>query len=86
MERNIWQLQEAKSKFSELIDRTLSNGVQFVTRRGKRAVVVMPMEEYERLTRRAGRISEFLLASPLLGSDLKIERDQSRPRNIGIEP
>jgi len=86
MQHNIWQLQEAKSKFSELIDRTLSNGVQFVTRRGKKAVVVMPIDEYERLTRRPGRISDFLLASPLAGSDLQIERDQSRPRDIGIEP
>ena len=86
MQQNIWQLQEAKSKFSELIDKTLSNGVQFVTRRGKKAVAVMPIDEYERLTQRAGRISEFLLASPLAGSNLQIERDLSRSRNIVIEP
>ena len=86
MQHNIWQLQEAKSKFSELVDRTRSNGAQIVTRRGKKAVVVIPIEEYERLTQRSGCISEFLLASPLAGSDLHIERDQSRPRDIGIEP
>ncbi len=86
MEHNTWQLQEAKSKFSELVDRTLSNGVQFVTRRGKKAVVVMPIGEYERLTRCSGRISDFLLASPLAGSDLQIERVTGRPRNIEIEP
>jgi len=85
MQQNIWQLQEAKSKFSELVDRTLSNGVQIVTRRGKKAVVVMPIDEYERLTQRGGKISEFLLASPLGGSDLHIERDQSHARDIGIE-
>ncbi len=85
MQQNNWQLQEAKSKFSELIDRTLSYGVQTVTRRGKKVVVVMPIDEYERLTQRAGHISEFLLTSPLAGSDLQIERDQSRPRDIGIE-
>jgi len=74
VQQDIWQLQEAKSKFSELIDKTLSNGVQYVTRRGKKAVVVMPIDEYERLTQRAERISEFLLTSPLLGSDLYFER------------
>jgi antitoxin Phd len=77
MLQNIWQLQEAKSKFSELVDKTLANGVQFVTRRGKKAVVVMPIEEYERLTQRRDGISEFLLSSPLVGSDLSIERSQS---------
>ena len=86
MQRNIWQLQEAKSKFSELVEKTLSNGVQFVTRRGKKAVVVMPIDEYERLTQRAGRISEFLLTSPLIGSDLSIERTQGQPLDMGIVP
>jgi antitoxin Phd len=77
MLQNIWQLQEAKSKFSELVDKTLSNGVQFVTRRGKKAVVVMPIAEYERLTQRGAGISEFLMTSPLVGSDLYLERNQS---------
>ena len=36
-----WQLQEAKSRFSELVDRTLAEGPQLVTRRGAEAVVVI---------------------------------------------
>jgi antitoxin Phd len=83
MQQNIWQLQEAKSKFSELVDKTLSNGVQFVTRRGEKAVVVISIDEYERLTQRTDRISEFLVSSPLVGSDLSIERNQSLPQDIG---
>jgi antitoxin Phd len=86
MGQNIWQLQEAKSKFSELVDKTLSDGVQFVTRRGEKAVVLLSIDEYERLTQRAGRISEFLLTSPLIGSDLNIERDQSLPGKMDIVP
>jgi hypothetical protein len=42
MQQNIWQLQEAKSKFSEFVDRTLSNGVQIVTRRGKKGSWLYP--------------------------------------------
>jgi prevent-host-death family protein len=83
---NIWQLQDAKSKFSEVVDRALAQGTQIVTRRGKKAVVVMPFEEYERLTQRTGSLTQFLLASPLAGSGLKIKRDKSLPRNIEIEP
>ena len=83
---NIWQLQEAKSKFSELVNRTLAEGVQIVTRNGKRSVVVLPFEEYERLIQREGSLAQFLMASPLSGSELVIDRDRSLPRSIEIEP
>jgi prevent-host-death family protein len=83
---NIWQLQDAKSKFSEVVDRALKQGAQIVTRRGRKTVVVIPFEEYERLTHKKGSLVQFLLASPLAGSDLTIERDQSLPRSIEIEP
>jgi len=40
-----WQLQEAKSRFSELVDCTLAEGPQLVTRRGAEAVVVIAAPE-----------------------------------------
>ncbi|RPI34106.1 MAG: type II toxin-antitoxin system Phd/YefM family antitoxin [Chloroflexota bacterium] len=83
---NLWQLQEAKSKFSEVVDHALTHGVQIVTRRGKKTVVVMPFNEYERLTKRSGSLAKFLLDSPLAGSEMSIERDQSLPRKTNIEP
>ena len=82
---NIWQLQDAKSKFSELIDRALSGGVQIVTRRGKKAVAIMPYEEYERLTRPSDRLSHFLRESPLSGSGLYLTRDTSEPRTVEFD-
>jgi antitoxin Phd len=82
----IWQLQNAKSKFSELVERTLAQGTQIVTRRGEKVVAVMPYEEYERLTQRTGSLAQFLLGSPLAGSELKIKRDQSQPRGTEFEP
>jgi prevent-host-death family protein len=83
---NIWQLQEAKSKFSEMVERTLENGVQIVTRHGRKTVVIMPFDEYIRLTKRTESLSQFLMESPLAGSELVIERDQSTPRHLEIEP
>ena len=83
---NIWQLQEAKSKFSELVNRARAHGAQIITRRGKKAVVILPYEEYERLTKDDKSLVEFLLTSPFLGADLPIERDKSLPRDIEIEP
>jgi antitoxin Phd len=82
---NLWQLQDAKSKFSEVVERALAQGVQIVTRRGKKTVVVMPFEEYERLTQQGDKLSHFLLTSPLAGSDLSIERDRGFPRDLEIE-
>jgi antitoxin Phd len=83
---NIWQLQDAKSKFSELVDRACAEGVQIITRRGKKAVVVLPYEEYEQLTRQGDSLAHFLLASPLAGSELGIERDKRFPRPVELEP
>ena len=77
---NLWQLQDAKSKFSEVVERALAQGAQIVTRRGKKTVVIMPFEEYERLTHQGGSLAQFLLTSPLAGSELTIERDKSLPR------
>jgi len=84
--KNIWQLQDAKSKFSELVERALTNGVQIVTRRGQKTVVVLPYEEYQRLANPSDSLAQFLLSSPLLGSELTIERDKRLPRDIEVEP
>ena len=45
-----WPLQDAKARFSELVDTTLKKGPQIVTRRGVETVVVVPIEEWRRLT------------------------------------
>jgi len=44
-----WQLQDAKARFSELIDQTLEHGPQVVTRRGIDTAVVISVEEWRRL-------------------------------------
>lgn len=44
-----WQLQDAKARFSELIDDTLERGPQVVTRRGIDTAVVVSFEEWRRL-------------------------------------
>ena len=82
----MWQLRDAKSKFSELVNRAMAQGTQIVTRRGKNAVVVMPFDEYKRLTEKKEGFSDFLLASPFAGSEIQIDRDKSLPRRFEIEP
>jgi antitoxin Phd len=71
-----WQIQEAKNKLSELIDRAIAEGPQVITRHGVEVVVVMPFTGYKKLTARNQKLGDFLMASPLHKSGLVIERDQ----------
>ncbi len=80
-----WKLQDAKSRFSELFDRALTEGAQVVSRRGKQKVVVIAKDEYDRLTRPRESLSQFFLNSPLAGSELNLERSQDAPRSVEIE-
>ena len=60
-----WQLQEAKSRFSEFLDAALTKGPQVVTRRGVEAAVLVPIEEWRRMqTAARPNIKELLLSGP----------------------
>jgi prevent-host-death family protein len=72
----IWQLQEAKSKFSQLVRQALSEGPQIVIRHGEEVAVVLSIDDYRRLSEPRPSLLELLLDSPLRGSGLEIERDQ----------
>ena len=76
----IWQLQDAKNKFSEVIERALKHGPQLITRRGKKTVIIMSYEEYTRMKRSQIKLSEFFRASPLTKVDLNLKRDKSLSR------
>jgi len=79
-----WPVAAAKTHFSAMIDRALAEGPQMVTRRGKRTVVVVPAEEWERRSKRIGSLAEFFAASPLRGSRLKVQRARDLPRDVGV--
>jgi len=79
-----WPVAQAKARLSEVIDRALRQGPQTIMRRGKRAVVVVSAEEWERRTRRRGNLAEFFAASPLRGSQLDLDRPRDGARDIGL--
>ena len=78
----VWQIQDAKNKLSEVINRAITQGPQVITRHGEKTVVVVAYAEYETLRKSQGKLSAFFRASPLAGLDLT--RDQS-PTRVGIE-
>ena len=60
----VWPVQDAKARFSELLDASLRDGPQVVTRRGVEAAVLVPIEEWRRLTQAARPTLKELLLSP----------------------
>ena len=80
MDNDIWTVAEAKAKLSEVIERAQKEGPQVITRNGRRAVVVVDADEWERRTKRSGSLAEFFAASPLRGSGLKVRRSKDRMR------
>jgi antitoxin Phd len=57
-----WQVQDAKARFSELLEARLEEGPQVVTRRGVAAAVLVPIEEWRRVQRRSQpTLNELLL-------------------------
>src|SRR6266436_3433456 len=79
-----WTVAQAKAKFSEIIERAMSEGPQTITRRGRSAAVVVGAEEWQRKTKRVGNLAEFFAASPLRGSGLKVRRLKERPRKTNL--
>lgn len=79
-----WSVAEAKARFSDIVARALEDGPQTVTRRGRRAVVVVSAEEWDRKTARNGSLADFFAASPLCDSGLDIERSDDLGRPVDL--
>lgn len=77
-----WQLQEAKNKFSHVVDKAMQDGPQFVTRRGKRSVVVLSIEEFEKSFHYRPDLKTFLLSTP--HEEIDTERSNDSFRDIDI--
>ncbi len=75
-----WKLEDAKARFSEVVRLARSEGPQRVTVRGRDAVVVMSIEELERLLPTAPKtpLVNFLEGLKLDGLDLEREPDHGR--------
>lgn len=78
-----WQLQDAKNRFSEVVDKALTEGPQYVTRNGKDAVVVVATAEFQPQTKPPKKsFVEFLLSAPKVDIDFEEGRKTGRSRNF----
>jgi antitoxin Phd len=78
--KRVWQLQEAKSKLSEVVDEAIHHGPQVITKRGVEVAIVLSSVEYRKMTASQKKLSTFFRESPLVGVDLDLRRDTSEMR------
>jgi PHD/YefM family antitoxin component YafN of YafNO toxin-antitoxin module len=62
----------------------VTRGPQKITRNGRKAVVVVSAEEWERKTKRMGTLAEFFAGSPLRASGLKVKRSKDKLRSADL--
>jgi prevent-host-death family protein len=82
-----WSVQDAKARFSELLETCLREGPQLVTKRGAEAAVLVPAEQWKRVQAAARPSLKELLLSPAPRGDLAVPARGSlrrrRPPKLG---
>ncbi len=81
----VWQLQEAKNKFSEVIEEAVRHGPQVITKHGVETAIVLSYAEYRKMLLGRKKLSEFFRQSPLVRVELDLRRDTSPPRDQSIQ-
>ncbi len=82
-----WPVQDAKAKFSELLDTALAEGPQIVTKRGVETAVLLPIEQWRKLERMTRpNLKELLLAPEARTEDLTPPRGRRlHPNRLTLE-
>jgi antitoxin Phd len=75
-----WPVQDAKARFSEMLDMCLKEGPQVITRRGAEAAVLVPVEDWRRLKRSAAPTLKALLLTDTGRGELNIAPRGARRR------
>lgn len=85
MAKPTWSVQDAKNRFSEVVE-AARRKPQTVTKHGKAAVVIVAADEYERLRKlqhlQAPSFSDMLLAMPQ--GDVEFDRIPAKPRDVAF--
>ena len=77
---NKWQVQEAKARFSEMLETSLADGPQVVTKRGVESAVLVPIDQWRRLLRMTRPDLKELLLAPEARTDALTPPRRDLPR------
>jgi prevent-host-death family protein len=84
---SVWPVQDAKARFSELLDACVTDGPQVVTRRGAELAVLVPVGEWRRLQATARpSLKQLLLADAARTDRLVPARGKARRRPAAVLP
>ena len=78
-----WQVQEAKTRLSEVIERARTEGPQTITRHGAERAVVLSIEHYRALAAHKPDFKAYLLGGPKF-DDFSTERDRDIGRPVEL--
>jgi len=78
-----WQLADAKNRLSEVVNRAISDGPQFVRRRGD-VVVIVKQQDYEKLTGKKVGFKQFLTGKGPSLEGVDLSRDKSVMRDVKL--
>ena len=78
-----WQVQHAKTRLSEVIERARTEGPQTITRHGAERAVVLSIEDYRVLVTHQPDFKAHLLGGPKV-EDFTIERDRDTGRSVDL--
>ncbi len=78
-----WQIQDAKSRFSEVIERARAEGPQTITRHGTARAMLLSIEDYRALAALKPDFKAHLLGGPK-ADDFAIDRDTDLGREIDL--
>lgn len=76
-----WQVQDAKARLSEVIERACTEGPQTITRHGSERAVVLSIDTYRALSAHKHDFKSHLLGGPKV-DDFPVERDPDTGRDI----
>jgi antitoxin Phd len=79
----VWQVQEAKTRLSEVIEDAHSKGPQFITRHGAERAVILSIEDYRALTAHKPNLKDYLLGGPKVDS-FEVPRERDRGRKVRL--
>ncbi|MHB1675123.1 MAG: type II toxin-antitoxin system Phd/YefM family antitoxin [Acidobacteriaceae bacterium] len=79
----VWQVQEAKTRLSEVIEQASTEGPQIITRHGSERAVILSMEDYRALTAHKPNLRDYLLGGPKVDS-FEVERDADTGREVRL--
>jgi antitoxin Phd len=79
----IWQVQEAKTRLSEVIDAAHKKGPQIITRHGAERAVLLSIEDYRALTAHKPSLRDYLLGGPKV-DEFEVPRDRDTGREVNL--